>query len=112
MTDQVISANRLGDGIVVYLTANGDWNERIDQARVTDGKEQGEAALDFVSGAVEACNVVDPYLIDIDDSDGERRPTLNRELIRAQGPTVRLDIGKQAARQAGRLAAGAADVSL
>ena len=98
MTDQVISANRLDNGIVVYLTAYGDWTERLAHAQVIDGKDQGEAALDVAFGAVEACIVVDPYLIDIDDSGGERRPTRNRELIRAKGPTVRLDIGKQAAR--------------
>ena len=99
MTDQVISANRLGDGIVVYLTADGDWHERIARARVFGGGEQGEAALEQAHGAVTACVVVDPYLIDVDDGGGGgRRPTLNRELIRALGPTVRLDIGKQAAR--------------
>ena len=98
MTNQVISANRLDNGIVVYLTAYGDWTESLAHAQVIDGKDQGEAALDVAFGAVEACIVVDPYLIDIDDSGGERRPTLNRELIRALGPTVRLDLGKQAAR--------------
>ena len=98
MTNQVISANRLGDGIVVYLTANGGWSERIVHARVVDGKAQGAAALVAARGAVEACTVVDPYLIDIIDSGDDRRPTLNRELIRAQGPTVRLDVGKQAQR--------------
>ena len=98
MNNQVISANRLDNGTVVYLTAYGDWTERLAQAQVTDGEDQGEAALDVAFGAVEACIVVDPYLIDIDDRDGERRPTLNRELIRAEGPTVRLDLGKQAAR--------------
>ncbi len=98
MINQVISANRLGDGIVVYLTANSDWTECLAHAQAIDGKDQGEAALDVAFGAVEACLVVDPYLIDIDDRDGERRPTLNRELIRAEGPTVRLDLGKQAAR--------------
>ena len=98
MTHQVISANRLGDGIVVYLTATGGWTERVAYARTIDGKQQGEAALGVAYGAVETCIVVDPYLIDIDDSGGERRPTLNRELIRAKGPTVRLDLGKQTAR--------------
>ena len=98
MTNQVISANRLGDGIVVYLTADGGWSERIVDAWVIDGKDQGGAALVVARGAVEACTVVDPYLIDITDGDGDRRPTLNREMIRALGPTVRLDIGKQAAR--------------
>jgi hypothetical protein len=95
MTTQVISANRLGDGIVVYLTAHGDWAEGIDQARVIDGEVQGEDALGVASVAAAASIIVDPYLIDVD---GERRPTRNRELIRALGPTVRLDIGKQATR--------------
>ncbi len=98
MINQVISANRLGDGVVVYLTANSDWTECLAHAQATAGKEQGEAALDVAFGAVKTCLVVDPYLIEIDDSGGERRPTLNRELIRAKGPTVRLDLGKQAAR--------------
>ncbi len=92
MTDRVISANRLGDGIVVYLTADGGWSERIARARLIDGGEAGAAALDGLSGAA----VVDPYLIDI--SGGDRRPILKRERIRARGPTVRLDLGKQAAR--------------
>ncbi len=98
MINQVISANRLGDGIVVYQTAYGDWTEFLAHAQAIDGKDQGEAALDVAFGAVEACLVVDPYLIDIDDSGGERRPTLGRELIRALGPTVRTDLSKQAAR--------------
>ncbi len=98
MINQVISANRLGDGIVVYLAANGDWTESIANAQALCGKAQGEAALDVAFGAVRTCFVVDPYLIDIDDSGGERRPTRGRELIRAKGPTVRTDIGKQAAR--------------
>ncbi len=29
MTNQVISANRLDNGTVVYLTAYGDWTERL-----------------------------------------------------------------------------------
>ncbi|MFP6740755.1 MAG: DUF2849 domain-containing protein [Alphaproteobacteria bacterium] len=95
MTTQVISANRLADGIVVYLTDRGEWAEGIAQARVIDGEEQGEDALGVASVAAAASLIVDPYLIDVD---GERRPTSNRELIRALGPTVRLDIGKQAAR--------------
>ena len=98
MINQVISANRLGDGIVVYLTADGDWTECLESAQALCGKAQGEAALEVAFGAVETCLVVDPYLIDIDDSGGARRPTLGREAIRALGPTVRTDLGKQAAR--------------
>ena len=46
--------------------------------------------------AVDSRLVIDPYLIDVIEGDSERRPTRFRELIRAKGPTVRPDIGKQA----------------
>ena len=98
MINQVISANRLGDGMVVYLTVDGGWTECLESAQSLCGKAQGEAALEVALAAVEACLVVDPYLIDIDDGGGARRPTLGREAIRALGPTVRPDLGKQAQR--------------
>ncbi len=96
MATQIISANRLGDGLVVYMTDGDGWSERIADAQVVTGKEAGEAAMAVAHTAGEARIVVEPYLIDIDESGGERRPTRYRELIRARGPTVRLDIGKQA----------------
>ena len=98
MATQIISANRLGDGLVVYMTDGGGWSERIGDAQIVTGKEAGEAvmALAVARTAEEARLIVEPYLIDVDESGGERRPTRYRELIRAKGPTVRLDIGKQA----------------
>lgn len=96
VTQQVISANRLGDGLVVYMTDGGGWSERIADAQAVTGKDAGEAAMAAAHGAEEARVVVEPYLIDIEESGGERRPTRYRELIRAKGPTVRPDIGKQA----------------
>lgn len=96
MAQQIISANRLGDGLVVYLTGGGGWSERIADALAVTGKDAGEAAMTVAHTAEEARLIVEPYLIDIDESGGERRPTQFRELIRAKGPTVRLDIGKQA----------------
>ena len=96
MTNQVISANRLDDGIVVYLAANGDWTERIAKAHVIGGQDQGEAAMSQACDAVKACLIVDPYPIDIDDSDGEITPTLNRELIRAIGRARRGELSRVA----------------
>ena len=46
--------------------------------------------------AVADCQVIGPYLIDIADDDGAVRPLHYREAIRSKGPTVRLDLGKQA----------------
>jgi hypothetical protein len=99
MTRQVISANRLTDGLVVYLTADGGWSERIADAQIVDTERAGdaEAALATAADAADRQIVVEPYAIDIDERDGERRPTKYREFIRAKGPTVRRDLGKQAA---------------
>jgi len=96
MADQVISANRLGDGLVVYLTVVSGWSERIADAHVVSAKETAEAALESARVAEEARVVVGPYLIDIDTRGGDRRPKRLRELIRDKGPTVRPDLGKQA----------------
>ncbi len=96
MTRQVISANRLTDGLVVYQTGDGGWSERIADATVFDAETAGEAALATAGEAVARQIIVDPYAIDIDESGGGRRPTRYREFIRAKGPTVRRDLGKQA----------------
>ena len=52
------------------------------------------------SGQGEARIVVDPYEIEVDTGTGSPVPVRFREKIRALGPTVRLDLGKQARRQA------------
>lgn len=96
MTAKVISANRLGDGIVVYLGAKGDWVERIDDSRVARGADDEAALTGAGAAAADAQIVVDPYLIDVSEDGGKVRPTKYRELLRALGPSVREDLGKQA----------------
>ena len=96
MPEQVISANRLVDGLVVYLTAEGRWSECINDAQVAGDEATGDALLAQAQGDVRARLVVDPYLIDVGLDGSEVRPTRFRELIRAKGPTVRTDLGKQA----------------
>lgn len=97
MTRQVISANRLTDGLVVYLTDGGDWSEAIAEARIVDDAAAHAAAVAEGAAAVARQHVVEPYAIDIDVSSGAPRPARLREYIRARGPTVRPDLGKQAA---------------
>ncbi len=46
----------------------------------------------YVTGNV----VVAPYLFDVRRTAGGIRPVKEREIIRAAGPTVRHDLGKQA----------------
>ncbi|QLH40313.1 MAG: DUF2849 domain-containing protein [Defluviicoccus sp.] len=98
---KVVTANRLGDGVVVYLAADeaadDPWVERLEQARVANGKQESEALLALAEEHVRACRVVTPYLIDVSTGeDGVLMAASCRELMRALGPSVRLDLGKQA----------------
>ncbi len=90
MTPRMVTANRLGDGLVVYLDMDGGWSERIADGRVASD-DAAAAALMTVAEAA-ACQVVAPYLIDVVDADGSVRPASFRERIRAQGPTVPSEI--------------------
>lgn len=93
---QVLTANRLNDGEVVYLAADGAWVERIEGAQVLASKSEGEAALATGVEAERNQLVVHAYLFDVTPADATK-PVKMREIIRAAGPTVRRDLGKQAA---------------
>jgi hypothetical protein len=87
---QMIIANRLTDGRVVFLAADGRWVEAIDAGALTDADRI--AALLERAKQDEACNlVVEPSAIDVQEMNGRRRPSAVREAIRAFGPSVRTD---------------------
>ncbi len=93
---QVLTANRLSDGEVVYLAADGAWVEDLDAASTLVTKADGEAALATGAEAEQNQQVVQAYLFDVVDALAPLRPIKKREIIRAAGPTVRTDLGKQA----------------
>lgn len=95
MTQRVISANRLGDGLVVYLAADGSWSEFISGGAIALDETTAAALLEEARQAERDRLVIDPYLIDVAEIDGEVRPTKYREFIRATGPSVRPDLSKQ-----------------
>ena len=71
--------------------------ETIEAAHSVTGKDEAAALLASVEPDVVACRIVGPYLIDVvAGPDGKLRGVSERERIRALGPTVRLDLGKQA----------------
>jgi hypothetical protein len=95
MTQKVISANRLADGLVVYLAADGSWSKFIAGGAIAVDDAGADALLEKARTAEEDRLIVDPYLIDVAEIDGEVRPTKYREFIRATGPSVRPDLSKQ-----------------
>ncbi len=88
---QKLTANRLIDGIVLYWRA-GAWTEAFAEGDVFETEEAGQAALAAARESVARNLVVNPYLFDLKGD----RPLEEREIIRAQGPSVRDDLGKQA----------------
>ena len=95
MAQQVVSANRLGDGLVVYLTSDNSWSEWITRSEIVNEGAEAEALLARAKQAEADRKVIDPYLIEVAEVDGEVRPTRYREFIRATGPSVRPDLSKQ-----------------
>jgi hypothetical protein len=86
-TLQILTANRLTDGAVVYLTAAGTWTAEI--ARSVVAREERAAAALLARGQRDADSavVVGPYLIAaVEGEEGPRAVSL-REQIRAAGPS-------------------------
>jgi predicted NAD/FAD-binding protein len=101
---QVMTANRLRDGDVVFLTRSGEWALAIDNA-VLAVEPQAAAALEARAKADEKATLVTgAYLFDATRVDGKIRASHIRERIRTLGPSVRTDLGKQAEGTAGKFA--------
>ncbi len=88
MNLQVLTANHLAMGDVVFLDAADEWVRDVAQARLAATPDEA-AALEAIGNAhVDMNLIVEPYLIDVEDRNGIPVPLRNRERIRAKGPTV------------------------
>ena len=93
MTDKVLTANRLSDGIAVWLDANGQWTEKLQNALVARHAE-AVSALEAIGKRDFAANrVVDVNVIEVQEAGGQIWPIRLRERIRAQGPTMEYAAG-------------------
>lgn len=87
----VITANRLGDGAVVYRTSDSRWTTRLEQAAVVT---TAPAATDLLAAAVaDDVGAVGAYVAPVLlGADGSVRPGNLREAIRQAGPTFDLPV--------------------
>ncbi len=85
--DQIVIANRLRDGAVVFLTATGDWSTKVDDSDIARDAAAAERLQKAADRAVADRLVVGPTLIDVTERDGRIQPVSYRERIRAFGPT-------------------------
>ncbi len=99
----ILTANDLLAGDAVFL-AEGGWSRDHRLARVARTPDEAKALE--ITGAAEkaARRIVDPYLVEVSiDANGLPVPVRYRERLRTLGPSVRLDLGKQAALRANSL---------
>jgi hypothetical protein len=83
---QVASANRLVDGMVVWLDEAGQWTDRLERAAVARDARGSEILLE--RARAEAFTVIDPFLVAVTEGDdGTIEPVSLREKIRASGLT-------------------------
>jgi hypothetical protein len=88
----VLTANRLGDGIVVFLDFEGAWSESLDEAVVARSPDEVKALED--RGTYDAARnlVVEPYLVEVREDGGRLLPLRARERVRALGPSILDDV--------------------
>ncbi len=93
----VITGNQLEDGEVVYFDADNHWQINIQNAEVIDGSEALDQRMEAALAPQFEQSVIDIYAFAVEDPAQDIiRPVSVREIIRAAGPTVRRDLGKQA----------------
>lgn len=93
---QVVTANRLSDGIVVFLAPGGGWAEFLSQAAIFDDPQALQEGLGIAGAALSANEVVDVFAFDVIRAPEGPQPVHIRDRIRSKGPTVHPDHGKQA----------------
>ena len=93
MSLAALTASDLRDGEAVFW-AQGRWATRFADAELFEPAGSGEAAL--ARAKAQPTVVVDPYLIELVLENGVAVPTSYRERVRALGPTIHPEMGKQA----------------
>ncbi|MGU3574321.1 DUF2849 domain-containing protein [Brucellaceae bacterium C25G] len=88
MVVKVLTANRLLDGVSVWLGADGKWQRNLKGALVARHAQAVEA-LEAAGRTASQCDeVVDVNLVDVEDGDEGLTPLRLRERIRLNGPTI------------------------
>ena len=95
MSMRIVTANRVGDGAVVFLGADGEWVESIGAGRLVETDSDIDALL---ADASAQGGMIDPYAIAVEVTGEGPRPTRYREFIRVFGPTTHPRFAKNSAK--------------
>jgi hypothetical protein len=91
-TISILTANRLGDGIVVFLDFEGDWSESIAEAVVARSPDEVRQLQDRGTHDAQHNLVVEPYLVEVRETGGSLVPIRYRERVRVAGPSILDDV--------------------
>ena len=83
----VVTANRLGDGAVVYRAALGGWTTRLEAAAVVTTAQDAKTLL--AAATADDLEAVGPYVAPVDINGGRIKPGNLRERIRRRRPDLR-----------------------
>ena len=93
---QIVIANRLRDGIVVFLGTSHQWVEKLSECSPAESEADENELTRLGQEAADRQEIVDPTLIEVEEKEGVLHAVKMREAMRTSGPTVREDLGKQA----------------
>src|SRR5215510_11734806 len=96
MMPQVLTANRLSVGEVVYWNTTNGWVAHLHDAEILPDDKAESVLKDAGARGVQERQVVNPYLFEVRVNGSSVVPVKTRETIRAAGPSARRDLGKQA----------------
>ena len=85
---KIVTANRLREGDVVYLTDRGTWSTHLNESRASRDPAVIETMLAAAAEDVATQKVVSVYAMDVAEIDGILQPLSTREIIRAAGPSA------------------------
>ena len=90
MTLQMITANRLTDGAVVFLAGGECWAERFEDGALA--RDEAEAGLlqQIAEAAVARAEVVGPYLIEVSEQDLLLATTQVQAMRQTKHPAVKM----------------------
>ena len=93
---EIVLANRLTDGVVIYLDKAGNWTEQLHEAAIAHD-EQSRAGLEtFARTGQDRQQIAGWEFVEVVPESTGPRIVKNKQFIQSLGPTVRRDLGKQA----------------
>ena len=85
----IVTANRTGDGVVIYRTAQHSWSTLLAEAAIVRDADSARTLL--AEAVADDVGAVGAYIAPVEiGQDGKVRPGNLRESIRLQGVTIGL----------------------